>query len=376
MIRKRATLTFIIPTYNRVYFLEQGLNRLRSEIETYQFQNNVEIIVGNNCSKDGTEVFLNQWKQDNPELNVKIYHHKTNLGVVKNLVFLIQEAKGKFWMFYGDDDFIPKGVLPDLISYLKTNSDYPVHIFNQTILKPIVKENLISIEECASRYFYYMGNACSVANTKLSHEVIKLNLDEISNTCWPQTAIYFFVLLKNEFQPMVSPLVIFEEQQKDKNNIPNSFYLYDSAYASLVLLAIQIENIFVSKVNFNWFLNGIKRDKSFFIDFIFKRVLLHYFVTDTRDQQKSFKKLLARLFSENKFWVRFQLVKIYILITLLNRKWFLFLFLFSKTLSNSRSVFGFLNLFKINKQNLTDFAKQHEKSKHQLHSHEINQGEW
>ena len=101
MIRKKATLTFIIPTYNRVYFLEQGLNRLRSEIETYQFQNKVEIIVGNNCSKDGTEVFLNQWKQDNPELNVKIYHHKTNLGVVKNLVFLIQEAKGKFWMFYG-----------------------------------------------------------------------------------------------------------------------------------------------------------------------------------------------------------------------------------------------------------------------------------
>ena len=371
----KSKLTFIIPTYNRVRFLEKGLYRLVSEIKVHQLEHDVEIIIGNNCSIDDTAEFLDEWENKNSKLNIEIHHHKSNLGVIKNLIYLIEQVKGDFWMFYGDDDFIPKGVLPDLMEHLDRHSYYPIHIFNQTKLKPITREGPISIEECASRYFYYMGNACTVAKTSLSQNVIKKFSNEINETCWPQTAIYFFILLDYGKIPIISPLIIFQEQQKNYNNIPNSFYLFDSAYASLIFLATKIESNF-PKVEFDWFLTGIVKNKSYFKNFIIKRVLLHYFLTDSKTQQKSFKNILYKLLSTKKLKVICTVIKIKFLLLLLNRKLFSFHFLFFKTVASSNVIFDFIDEYKLNKQIFYNVIEQHEKSKNQLHSHQINAGEW
>ena len=362
-------LTFIIPTYNRVYFLEQGLNRLRSEIEMHQFTNEVEIIVGNNCSVDDTECFLNKWKLDNPNINIKIHHHKKNLGVVNNLIFLIQEAQGEFWMFYGDDDFIPKGVLPDLINHLKERSDFPVHIFNQTINRPIVKEKSISIDECASQYFYYMGNACTAANSKLSQQVINEKFNDIKETCWPQTHVYFLVGLRsNKNEPFyLHPINVYLEQNQNLNNIFNSFRYFDAAILSLLKLSYHLkeQNSSINVVNFKRGIESLRKEN--YMKYIFKNIFFSYKLIDTSRERKEFRELFtnALLFLSLRDKV---LLSPFILGFLVPRKFYYYSYLtfygFFKKGNES-----FMMKIKQAKQVVKQLRKSKEDSKKLLHSH-------
>jgi glycosyltransferase involved in cell wall biosynthesis len=286
-------LTFIIPTYNRVRFLEKGLYRLVSEIKAHQFEHQIEIIIGNNCSIDETAEFLDEWENKNSKLNIEIHHHKSNLGVVKNLIYLIEQVKGDFWMFYGDDDFIPKGVLPDLMEHLYQYSDYPIHIFNQTKFQPITKVGPISVEECASRYFYYMGNACTVAKTSLSQNVIKKFSNEIKQTCWPQTHVYFLAgISANKSEPVfLSSINVYSEQPQNLNNIFNSFRCFDAAIFSLLKLSyiLKKQNSKFQNINFNKGITELRKENYF--NYLFKQIFFMYKLIDTPKEQSDFRKI-------------------------------------------------------------------------------------
>ena len=78
-MKKSSLVSILIPTYNRK---DKVVNAINSALnQTYK---NIEIIVSDNCSSDGTLEHLNKlYKNIN---NVKIYGNSTNLGPVINWI--------------------------------------------------------------------------------------------------------------------------------------------------------------------------------------------------------------------------------------------------------------------------------------------------
>jgi len=237
-------LTICIPTFNRCVFLRNLLQILIKEIKDSSLQSQIEILVSNNNSTDETLSVLTDLQNTFDDVNIKIINNRENLGVIRNIINCISNSSSEFWWFLGDDDSIVEGSLKDILNHLKVFKHIPVHVFNQKCNKPIKKNSAISINHAICNYFYYVGNAVTIANTKLSKQILKDELNEAISTCWPQTYIYFRIAyLSNLQKPIyISELSIFSQQERIINNISNAFYHFDSQILSLFKLGYLIEN--------------------------------------------------------------------------------------------------------------------------------------
>jgi glycosyltransferase involved in cell wall biosynthesis len=91
-------VTIAIPTYNRAdSYLPQALKSALNQ--TYP---NLEIIVSDNCSTDGTKAFVTGIAD--PRL--RYVRHEVNIGSTNNINFCLEQAKGEYVLFLHDDDRI------------------------------------------------------------------------------------------------------------------------------------------------------------------------------------------------------------------------------------------------------------------------------
>jgi glycosyltransferase involved in cell wall biosynthesis len=108
-------LTIAIPTYNRrakavaqVAFLHDAL---RDEGER------VEFLVSDNCSTDGTSQALSV-AFPVAEGGPAVHCNGSNVGLVGNLLVLIQRARGRYVWLIGDDDRLSPGIVAHVLERL------------------------------------------------------------------------------------------------------------------------------------------------------------------------------------------------------------------------------------------------------------------
>ena len=89
-------LSIVIPTYNRCRFLEMLLERLEP-----QLTKEVEVLVSNNNSTDGTHEMLQRRCY-----NISFFHQSKNIGGVLNVVSLLKRARGRFILSVSDSDLV------------------------------------------------------------------------------------------------------------------------------------------------------------------------------------------------------------------------------------------------------------------------------
>lgn len=87
-------LSVLVPAYNEENTIEVILNTL-AKVELPQ-QIVMEIIVVNDCSKDGTAAKLQQFIDAHPQVNIRAFHHEKNKGKGAALHTGIQNASGEF----------------------------------------------------------------------------------------------------------------------------------------------------------------------------------------------------------------------------------------------------------------------------------------
>jgi glycosyltransferase involved in cell wall biosynthesis len=89
-------------------------------IYSQQFDHNlIEIIVSDNCSDDDTPEIAKKFKKYK---SFNYYRQENNLGVVKNIIKLVNDyAKGEYCWVIGDDDFPLSGSISTLIELLCAN---------------------------------------------------------------------------------------------------------------------------------------------------------------------------------------------------------------------------------------------------------------
>ena len=95
-------LSICIPTYNRAPFLASLLARLSAEI-TGVMSENIEIIVSDNASTDGTTEVC-AVARDEFGLPLHYFRQSENIGSEASLNFAISKAKGRYFLYLADDD--------------------------------------------------------------------------------------------------------------------------------------------------------------------------------------------------------------------------------------------------------------------------------
>ncbi len=101
-----------IPTYNRA-----ATGNLQSVIQRalQQSYENIEVIVSDNCSPDNTTDVVKSF--DDPRL--QYFRQETNIGANNNFNFCLDQAKGKYFLLFHDDDSIDADFIETCMAALK-----------------------------------------------------------------------------------------------------------------------------------------------------------------------------------------------------------------------------------------------------------------
>jgi glycosyltransferase involved in cell wall biosynthesis len=92
-------VSVIITSYNRAKWLKQAID---SVLE--QDYPNLELVISDNCSTDGTDELISTYQHDS---RVKYYKNNTNIGMIANFYKAFLElAKGKYVTHVSSDDYL------------------------------------------------------------------------------------------------------------------------------------------------------------------------------------------------------------------------------------------------------------------------------
>lgn len=110
-------VSIIIQTFNRRNLVPIALDSAKNQ--TYK---NIEILVGDNHSTDGTEDYFKEQQQyDN---RIRYFRHETNIGMAGNANFLLSKVQGKYFIWLNDDDWLDADYVEKCIDAFRQNPDY------------------------------------------------------------------------------------------------------------------------------------------------------------------------------------------------------------------------------------------------------------
>ncbi len=108
----RPFATIAIPTFNRARLLQAAVNSALS-----QDCGPVEVIIVDNASTDNTEAVGRAIAEMHP--SVRYIRHASNLGPVRNFEAGLQNARGKYFMWLADDDWITPNYIRRCVEVLE-----------------------------------------------------------------------------------------------------------------------------------------------------------------------------------------------------------------------------------------------------------------
>ena len=118
MKENKILISILVPTYNRVKYLEECLNSI-VEQEWFDLKK-LELIVSDNSEWDDTKSFMNNYIKSINDWNIKYNKNEKNLWMVWNWNKLLELKKWEYFIFLSDDDkFYDKNSLKELYSWIK-----------------------------------------------------------------------------------------------------------------------------------------------------------------------------------------------------------------------------------------------------------------
>ena len=189
-------LTIAIPTYNRAKQLDRQLNWAVNAIADRWDE--IELLVSDNASPDETPQVCQKW-QAQTNGRMRIFRQSKNIGITRNCLFCIQEARGDFVWTVSDDDVVLEGTLGWVLSKISNDADDQlafIHL-NGSISSP---EGIIFRQSV----YPFQSDQISAPGCKLLERCVDLNEDwlflitaNIYKTTIAQQAIKIWPDIKN-----------------------------------------------------------------------------------------------------------------------------------------------------------------------------------
>lgn len=109
-------------TYSHAAYIKDAIEGVLSQVTDFNF----ELIISNDFSKDATDAIVNEYLENHPKGRMIRYtFHQSNIGAMANLIFALQQCKGKYIaMCEGDDYWTDPLKLQKQVDLLNTHNDY------------------------------------------------------------------------------------------------------------------------------------------------------------------------------------------------------------------------------------------------------------
>lgn len=92
-------VTIGVASYNNAPYLSETLDSLR-DID----YPNLQLVVVDDASRDDSVTIIEQWQQNNPQVDLTFIAHETNRGICRALNQVLEVARGEFFAYVGSDD--------------------------------------------------------------------------------------------------------------------------------------------------------------------------------------------------------------------------------------------------------------------------------
>ncbi len=101
-MNEKPLVSVFLPTYNQQNFIAASIDSVVS-----QDYENLEIVIGDDCSQDNTWQIVQEYQSRYPE-KIKSFRNAKNLGITRNCNEILKRCTGKYVVFTaGDDLFLP-----------------------------------------------------------------------------------------------------------------------------------------------------------------------------------------------------------------------------------------------------------------------------
>lgn len=110
----KPTVSILIPVYNEESTIEATV--LSAVEQQSGVDYSCEVLISDNCSSDRTADICRHLETQFK--GIKFFSQPTNLGALKNMKFLVGQAKGEYVCFIGAHDLVPSGYISRLLDVL------------------------------------------------------------------------------------------------------------------------------------------------------------------------------------------------------------------------------------------------------------------
>jgi glycosyltransferase involved in cell wall biosynthesis len=119
-------------TYRHEQFIDEAINGVLMQECDFE----IELILANDCSPDGTDEVVKKIKETHPRAGVITYiKHEKNKGMMSNFLYTLQQCRGEYVaLCEGDDYWTDPLKLQKQVDFLDTNRDYVLSFHNAKII--------------------------------------------------------------------------------------------------------------------------------------------------------------------------------------------------------------------------------------------------
>ena len=110
-------IDILLATYNGEKYLKEQIDSILNQ--TYK---NIRLVISDDCSKDSTLEILKEYEKKDER--IELYIQQSNIGVVKNIDFLLKQVKSPYYMLADQDDYwLPEKAEKSLEKLNQQNAD-------------------------------------------------------------------------------------------------------------------------------------------------------------------------------------------------------------------------------------------------------------
>lgn len=203
-------LSLCIPIYNRLSYLNRQLEKFLKEKDL--FENQIQLIISDNCSEDDLKVCCEKYQQQG--LNLRYHRNECNIGPDGNFEWCFRHADGKYVWLLGSDDIPINGILAQVVAYLSDNDYGLVHLAMRKANKELTIYNNHNDMVVAVNYWITF-----ISSNIICRESLKtINLSEYNNTLMIQVPAYLNACFFSKCNAVIYQPLFFERESDAANN--------------------------------------------------------------------------------------------------------------------------------------------------------------
>jgi len=202
---EQELVSILIPVYNRVNLVGETIESAINQ--TYK---NIEIVICDNCSIDGTWEILQQYTRK--DKRIRIFRNRENIGPVRNWLKCLELASGQFIKILWSDDLIEPSFISECISFIDGDMAFVITgiktideakqknqiVYSKTVYQKLRSEEYLKKILVFDPYKYPVSPGCALFRRKdlIENLIIAVpnNDNMVSSNTGAGTDLLFYLL--------------------------------------------------------------------------------------------------------------------------------------------------------------------------------------